>query len=357
MSKDDKLRREETKTNPEDDYFNPLANGPRWMLTTRAVGMRTVAAIGSSVFGWLYPPTRTIWLFACALLSNDARPLTTARIQVDVWEPGPTASVPVLRPAVINFHGGGFFFGLGTDDAWWTTTAAQVLDAVVFSVSYRLAPAHPFPIPVEDCADAILQIASRAADFDIDPDKIFLSGFSAGGNLCLASWVLLQQHSRWGYKIPPHVAIPNIKGMTLFYPGLDYTISRPRKRSTCSRPDLTLPKFLTDIIDASYVYPALTHEQHSDPRLSPGLMDDELIERLPQIHLCLCEHDMLTAEGKVFAERLRQRGKLANLRIVLDEKHAWDKPPPMTLKESAHDEYHAALDSLKSLLDTAGTDI
>jgi acetyl esterase/lipase len=340
----------------EEDYVNPLEAGPRWMLTTRAVAVRTAASIGSSVFGWFYQPTRVIWFDACKLLSRKEGPLSTAKIQVDIWEPGPTAGVDSkaqedasprrLRPAVINFHGGGFFLGIGTDDAWWATTASQELGAVVFSVSYRLAPGHPFPIPVEDCADAILQIAARADEFGIDPNKISLSGFSAGGNLCLGSWVILQQPEHWGYVIPSDVSVPKLAGMAVFYPGLDHTISRPRKRASCSQPDLTLPKFLTDIIDASYVYPALPPEQRSDPRLSPGLMDEALVERLPQIHLCLCEHDMLTAEGKRFGARLRAKGKLADLRVVPDERHAWDKPPPMSLKNSAHTEYHAAIASL-----------
>jgi acetyl esterase/lipase len=148
----------------------------------------------------------------------------------------------------------------------------------------------------------------------------------------------------------PGVVVPKLAAMAVFYPGLDQTISRSRKRATCSQPDLTLPKFLTDIIDASYVSPSLPPDQRSDPRLSPGLMDDDLLEQMPQIHLCLCEHDMLTAEGKVFAERLKEKGKLADVRIVPDERHAFDKPPPMSLKDSAHLEYHAAVVSLKAAL-------
>jgi len=339
----------------QEDYSNPLEFGPRWMLITRAVTVRTAASIGSSVFGWLYQPTKIIWLDACALLAKEDGPLTTAKIQIDIWEPTTTSvsstSAPSTgRPAVINFHGGGFFLGLGTDDAWWTTTAAQELDAVVFSVGYRLAPSYPFPVPVEDCADAILQIASRADEFGIDPTKIVLSGFSAGGNLCLGSWVVLQQPSRWGYKIPDQARVPKIAGMAIFYPSLDQTISRSEKRATCTQPELTLPKFLTDIIDASYVYPALSPEQRADPRLSPGLMGDDLLEMLPSIHLCLCEHDMLAAEGKRFGKRLWEKGRLADMRVVPDEKHAFDKPPPMTLKNSASIEYYAAVASLRDAL-------
>ena len=338
-----------------DEYVNPLEIGPRWMLTTRAVAIRTAASIGSSVFGWLYQPTRVIWLDACALLANERGPLSTAKIQVDIWEPMADLVSTELnksrrRPAIINFHGGGFFLGLGTDDAWWTTLAAQELGAVVFSVGYRLAPANPFPVPVEDCADAILQITARADEFGIDPANVVLSGFSAGGNLCLSSWIILQQPTHWGYIIPNKINVPTIAGMAIFYPVLDQTISRPQKRSTCSQPDMTLPPFLTNIIDASYIYPQLSTEQRADLRLSPGLMEDSMLKSVPMVHLCLCEHDMLTEEGKIFGERLRANGRLAEMRIVSGEKHAFDKPPPMTLKQSANIEYHAAITSLRAAL-------
>ncbi len=83
-------------------------------------------------------------------------------------------------------------------------TAASVmgaLDAVVFSVNYRLAPSYPYPTPVEDCLDSIIQIVMRCAEFGIDPDRIVLSGFSAGGNMALATWIMLQQPEKWGYQL------------------------------------------------------------------------------------------------------------------------------------------------------------
>lgn len=236
----------------------------------------------------------------------------------------------------------------------------QALGAVVFSVEYRLAPSYPFPTPVEDCADAILQIWRRADEFWIDPDKIMLSGFSAGGTLALASWVLLADSERLGYDIraetnlaadmfnmskddssgsaPDQNAqadaadqkdpnVPQPAGLMLFYPLLDWTQSRPRKRLTCTKPELTLGRTLTDLFDASYLYPYdEVKAQLDNPLLSPGLMRDDVIDKLPPVQLCLCEYDMLLAEGRRFEGRMRERGKAVGSREVPGARHAWDKP-------------------------------
>lgn len=290
----------------------------------------------------------------------------------------PQADPRSRRPAVINFHGGGFVLGQGTDDGRWAMAVMQALGAVVFSVEYRLAPSYPFPTPVEDCADAILQIRRRADEFWIDPDKIILSGFSAGGTLALASWVLLADYKRWGYTIQPDPnltedmykltvtepgngtvsrdidpTVPRPAGLMLFYPLLDWTMSRPRKRLTCSKPELTLPRSLTDVFDASYIYPPeQLKSQLDNPLLSPGLMPDDLIDKLPPVQLCLCEYDMLLAEGKRFAERVQGRGKEVAYRVVKEAKHAWDKPPPFSPPESMGVEYAEAVRAMARWLGT-----
>lgn len=341
----------------DDSYVNPLDTKARWNLSARAYALRQGAQLGYGMqnrYRTPPDPTKTI-LVDSTLGPHKGKSL----IKVDVWVPDccgvkkkrkhhKHASDKPLRPALINFHGGGFVLGHGTDDARWAVAAMGEVDAIVFSVNYRLAPGYPFPTPTEDCVDAICQIAALATtspEFNVDPDRIFLSGFSAGGNLALSAWLVLADPKRWDYKLPEPT--PKIAGISLFYPLLDWTMSRPRKRASCVRPDLTLPSSMTDLFDASYIYPARPVDQRDDLRLSPGLMPNELLDRMPPLHLCLCEYDMLLTEGLTFAERLRLRGKSVEVRVVLGAKHAWDKPPPIVPKESAGIEYGAALKSIR----------
>lgn len=329
--------------------MNPLDSSSRWYLAARAFALRQGASLGFGMQN-LYPPNAPDPTETLSLNSRLGAWTGTGVIKVDVWVPSPHKKF-LGRPAIINFHGGGFVLGQGTDDARWAAAAIAELDAVVFAVNYRLAPGYPFPKPIEDCVDAVLQIVEKASKFNIDPEQITLSGFSAGGNLALASWLVLEEPERWDCHLPSTTR-PKLAGLALFYPLLDWTISRPRKRARSIRPEMTLPSTLTDLFDASYIYPPLPIDRRNDWRLSPGLMPDELLDRLPPLHLCLCEYDMLLTEGLMFAERLELRGRPVTVRVVLAEKHAWDKPPPFAPKESSMIEYGQALKSIKGWLQT-----
>jgi len=60
-------------------------------------------------------------------------------------------------------------------------------DAVVISVDYRLAPEHPFPIPVDEAVAAVEWAADVAPAFGGDPGRLGVAGTSAGGTLALAA--------------------------------------------------------------------------------------------------------------------------------------------------------------------------
>lgn len=323
------------------DYLNPLESSSRWYLNAKAQAVRYAANVGFSIMNRTDPPvpspSREIWLD-----STFSQWKGREKIKVEVWYPPRISIGP--RAAIINFHGGGWILGQGTDDARWAGAVMDDLDSVVFTVNYRLAPSYPFPTAIEDCVDAVMQIASRSSEFGIDPDHIILSGFSAGATNAITSWIVMQEPSRWDYELPS--TPPTIAGLVMFYPTLDVTTSRPGKRQLCLKPERTLAPGLTDLIDASYFYPSVPPEKRTDPRISPGLMSDALLKKLPPVHLCICEYDMLLAEGIRFAERLDQNDKTFTFRLVDGEGHAWDKPLPMTPKPSVFVEYGKATHSV-----------
>jgi acetyl esterase/lipase len=95
------------------------------------------------------------------------------------------AAAPV--PAIVEIHGG-----------WWSGgVAASQLEQVggwqifkqrglaVFSIEYRLGGDGGFPENIRDCRNAIRFIRQHAGRFNIDPERIDVTGGSAGGHLSL----------------------------------------------------------------------------------------------------------------------------------------------------------------------------
>ena len=333
---------EETAVKPPDPQGETENPASRWYLHARAMTLRQLASLGFALQNRSDPPapspTSSKWIDSTLSEWSGRK-----KIGLDIWQPTTPNTGGAGRVGVVVFHGGGFVIGNGTDDARWAAACMQHLDAVVIAVNYRCAPSYPFPTPVEDCADAILQIAQEASSYDIDPNKLFLSGFSAGGNLAPAAYYLLTSGAKWGYKIKP----PRIRGIVLFYPLLDFTIPRKEKKESCCKPEHCLPDSLTSLFDQSYLHPS---PDRSDPRISPALATDDLVEKLPPIHLCCCEYDMLEQEAEAFRDRLESMGKMVSWRLVKEEKHGWDKPPPMTVKDSVAIEYEQAALNMKRWL-------
>lgn len=88
-------------------------------------------------------------------------------------------------PIVFYIHGGGFRI-LSKDTHWVMGLAFARQGYVVFNISYRLAPEHPFPAGLEDCVDALAWVKKNAESFGGDPSRIVFAGESAGANLATA---------------------------------------------------------------------------------------------------------------------------------------------------------------------------
>ena len=85
-------------------------------------------------------------------------------------------------PCVVCIHGGGFRAGKRDGyDGLIQNLARNGFAAV--TVSYRLAPKYQFPAAVHDTKAAVRWVRANAAKYGIDPDRIGVTGGSAGGHL------------------------------------------------------------------------------------------------------------------------------------------------------------------------------
>ncbi|HEU4937989.1 MAG TPA: alpha/beta hydrolase [Vicinamibacterales bacterium] len=67
----------------------------------------------------------------------------------------------------------------GRQWAYWY----NAMGITAFVLKYRLGPRYHHPIELDDAQRAIRTVRSRAAEFNIVPDRIGMMGFSAGGHL------------------------------------------------------------------------------------------------------------------------------------------------------------------------------
>jgi acetyl esterase len=90
------------------------------------------------------------------------------------------------RAAILHIHGGGMVLGSAHLTRERDAEFALKNNVVIASVEYRLAPETPFPGPQEDCYAALEWLVTSAAELHVDPDRIAVSGESAGGGLAAA---------------------------------------------------------------------------------------------------------------------------------------------------------------------------
>jgi len=98
----------------------------------------------------------------------------------------PTAPAP--RAAILYLFGGGYVLG---SPASRRKTAGHLANAArmrVLVANYRLAPEHPFPAALDDAVAAYELLLTR----DVDPERTFVAGDSAGGGLALALLLALR---------------------------------------------------------------------------------------------------------------------------------------------------------------------
>ena len=107
-------------------------------------------------------------------------------LKLDVWQ---RTNQTTAAPTLIYYHGGGWIFG---DRTGATLLFMPFLEMGwnVINVEYRMASVSLAPAAVEDCRCALRWAIRNAKQYNIDVNRIVLTGHSAGGHLSLITGML-----------------------------------------------------------------------------------------------------------------------------------------------------------------------
>jgi acetyl esterase/lipase len=153
---------------------------------------------------------------------RDGQPL-----KLDLYRPL-QARGPV--PGVLVIHGGSWQGGDQTQLAALNSYLAA-RGYLVAAITYRLAPAHPFPAAYNDVRDALAFLRANAPDLGLDPSRLALLGRSAGGQLALLAAYRADPpvrgvvsfygptDLRWGYANPGNSLVIDSQGTLRAYLG------------------------------------------------------------------------------------------------------------------------------------------
>ncbi len=195
-----------------------------------------------------------------------------------------------MLPTLVYFHGGGWVWAnVDTHDRMTREYAASGQVAVV-SVDYALSPEAKFPQALEECAAVVRFLAERGAEWGLDPERLVLGGDSAGGNLALATALLLRDTGG-----------PPLRGVLANYPVSDARFDTPSYREFgAGGYGLSTERM------AFYWSVYVPHDIDRLHPLAAPLRAD--LTGLPPVLVLLAELDVLRSEGEALVAKLRASG-------------------------------------------------
>jgi acetyl esterase/lipase len=197
-------------------------------------------------------------------------------------------------PGLLQIHGGGFVIGDLEMDHGTCLALSRNLGIVVVSVGYRLAPETPYPGGLEDCYAALLWTSENAAELQIDPQRLGISGQSAGA--CLSTATAMMSRDRGG---------PALCLQYLGIPGVDDRLETPSMQKFVDTPLWNRPN--AELSWDFYLGDAYRRGAENVPAYAAPARADNLAN-LPPTYISTMEFDPLRDEGVLYALRLMQAG-------------------------------------------------
>lgn len=95
--------------------------------------------------------------------------------------------------SVIVCPGGGYCHLCEDREGEFVAEWFQSFGVAAFVLRYRIAPRYHYPIPLMDALRAIRTVRAKSGEWELDPKRIGIMGFSAGGHLASAAGTLFPE--------------------------------------------------------------------------------------------------------------------------------------------------------------------
>lgn len=229
------------------------------------------------------------------------RGLTITRVDADgvhgewLTPPSPAAGV------IMYVHGGGYVACSPATHRPITAALSKLSGLRVFSLDYRLAPEHRFPVAFDDTIAAYEWLLQQPG---VDPSRVAISGDSAGGGLALALLSSLAQH---GLPMPACAVLGS--------PWTDLTGSGASGHENDGRCHMFR---FANLEDFSHAY--LGDNSAGDPRASPLFAD---LSDLCPILIQVSSTEVLLDDSTRLNTKIRAAGGESRLEVYPDVIHAW----------------------------------
>jgi acetyl esterase/lipase len=229
--------------------------------------------------------------------SVEGDPAVPVRVHRPVDAGGPL-------PAVYSMHGGGYVLGsYATDDArleGW----AKSYGCIGVSVDYRLAPETPHPGPLDDCYRGLKWVFDHSYELGIDPQRIGVSGTSAGSGLAAGLALLARDRGE----------------LALQFQLLDAPMIDDRQQTPSSqRDDLVI----FDRHSNEFGWRSYLGDLYGSPDVpdyaAPARATD--LAGLPPTYICVGNVDGFRDDAIEFAARLNQAGVPTELHVYAGAPH------------------------------------
>ncbi|XP_032992090.1 arylacetamide deacetylase-like 3 isoform X3 [Lacerta agilis] len=275
----------------------------------------------------------------------------------------PKTSPAGNRRGIIYLHGGAGLIGSIRASENICSSIARESDSVLVSVGFRLAPEHPYPVPVLDCLTAAIHFLKNAKEYGVDPNCIAIVGDSSGGTFATAicqelvtrqnlprlrAQVLINPFLQTGdfdlpsyqqnQSVPPlfrkriiKFGVRHLTGKDMNVDGVIKGAHIPPDLWEKSRKLISADNIPEEFKARGYVPKAPApfseelYEQVKRGRetmFAPLLAEDDIIRQLPETFILTCEYDVLRDDGLLYKKQLEDNGVPVTHHHLPDAGHA-----------------------------------